>query len=82
MPSIQYHERSSGHNSDNRLYRPFVVGCLIGLVVAGISGTVFMYGKLQGLEATVDGLKDKIDHVYRLVEPHYRGVPDGPNGPA
>jgi len=47
-----------------------------GLAIAGIGGAIVMYGKVEQLQSEVADLKVTVDHVYRLVEPHYRGAPE------
>ena len=47
-----------------------------GLAITGVAGAIVMYGKVEQLQSEMADLKATVDHVYRLVEPHYRGAPD------
>jgi len=53
-------------------------GAASALAVAGIVGAVVMYGNVRDLQGQVADLKTTVDHIYKLVEPRFRGAPDEP----
>jgi len=57
----------------------WVAGGIMALAVSGVVGIVVMYGKLQAVETEITSLKSNVDDLKRLVEPRYRGGPDGSN---
>ena len=55
----------------------WIAGIASGLGIAGIIGMIVMYGDMQSMKGQIADLKTTVDHVYRLVEPHYRGDANG-----
>lgn len=69
MRGVQIEYNDGGGNAS---WQKWILGILATLAAIGVVGGIGMYGQLSALTQKVEGLKEQVDRVQKIVEPKYR----------
>lgn len=67
-----YREGGGGDGEGSSSWQKWMLTVLASLAVLAVAGGVAMFGEISALRAEMQGLKEQVNRVEKIVEPRYR----------